>query len=125
MGNLTLATLTIAIASILANAWLVKANLSLHDQLTETKASVKSAERQRDAAQGTALDCGNAVDELHKLSGQRAEEAATARATAATYAKAAAKRADVILSAPAAVPGNDCQSAKVRIDAWLQGRAAP
>lgn len=125
MGQLTVAVSTVAIASLLANAWLVQAHLSLHNQLAAAKASVESAEQQRDAAQLAALACGNAVDDLYRLSTQRAQEAATVRAQIAAQASAAAQRADAILAAPAAVPGNDCQSAQVRVDDWLQGRGQP
>ncbi len=125
MGQLNLATVTVTVASILANAWLAPAYLSLRDQLATTKASVKSAEQQRDTAQLAALSCGNAVDDLHRLSTQRAQEAAAARDQSAAQASVAAKRADAILTAPAAVPGDDCQSAQVRVNAWLQTRTWP
>lgn len=124
MGQLTLAAVAVAVASLLANAWLVQAHLSLRDQLVAAKALVASAEQQRDTAQATTLECGNAVDALDTLSKDRAKEATTARNQAAAQARAAAQRADRILAAPAAVPGDDCASAQVRVQSWLQTRSS-
>lgn len=123
MGNLTTIALTAAILSSMANVGQAWAYLNLRDELTRIKQAANGMTQERDLAQLDAAACGNAVDELANLAAQRAKEVTAARATAATQARAAAQRADAILSAPAAVPGNDCQSAQVRVDAWLQTRA--
>ena len=54
----------------------------------------------------------------------KAREAQAAKALAEAHAKADkyALRADKLLRQPAAVPGNDCASAKARAAAWLQSR---
>lgn len=123
MGNLTIASVVVALLSLLGNAGQAWLYLGLRDELTLAKAATGAREKERDTAQQEASACSDAVDDLRTLADQRAREAATARATAATQAHAAAQRADAILAAPAAVPGNDCASAKVRVDRWLQGRA--
>ncbi|MBX9936068.1 MAG: hypothetical protein K2Y10_05700 [Burkholderiaceae bacterium] len=120
--NLLLIAVVVAVLAVVGNmgqAWLY---LGLRDELTSAKDAVKSIGQQRDTALADAMACGNAVDELHNLAEQRAKEATTARATAAAQAHAAAQRADAILAAPAAVPGDDCQSAQVRVERWLQTR---
>lgn len=125
MGNLTVITLAVAALSLLGNAWQSWAYLHLRDELTLAQQAVKAMERERDTARGEAADCSDAVDDLRDLADQRAKEASTARATAAAQAHAAAQRADRILAAPAAVPGNDCASAQVRVEHWLQTRPRP
>lgn len=111
--------------SLAGNVWLARSYLKVRDELVVTSALVTSAERQRDTAQTTALECGNAVDALYQLSEKRAKESALARAQAAAQSHAAAQRADAILSTPPAVPGDDSQSARARIDVWLQWRVKP
>ena len=53
-----------------------------------------------------------------------AREAAAAKALADAQAEAGkyAQRADALLRKPAAVPGDDCASAKARARDWLKGR---
>lgn len=123
MGNLTIITLFAAVLSIAGNAGQAWLYLGLRDELTLAKAATGAREEERDTARQEASACSDAVDDLRTLADQRAKEATTARATAAARANAAAQRADRILSAPAAVPSDDCASARVRVDAWLQGRA--
>jgi hypothetical protein len=124
VGHLTVIALAVAVLSIAGNvgqAWLY---LGLRDDLATAHTLAGQHQRELDQVQSTALACGNAVDNLHALAQQRERETTTARAAAAATARAAAQRADAILAAPAAVPGNDCASAQVRVGAWLESRKA-
>ncbi|AVS97312.1 hypothetical protein C8232_10755, partial [Paracidovorax avenae] len=76
-------------------------------------------------ARGAAQACSTAVEQLHTLAERRAREAETARRAAGARASAHDRKADAILAAPPAVPGDVCASAQVRVDAWLKGRAQP
>lgn len=121
--NFLLIAVAVAVLALAGNAGQAWLYLGLRDELTLAKAATGAREKELDAARQDASACSDAVDDLRTLADQRAKEATTARATAATQAHAAAQRADAILAAPAAVPGNDCQSAQVRVERWLQGRA--
>ena len=84
-----------------------------------------AAEELRGELSACALRAMNAEAALAKM-----EQEAQARADAAARALEAAQkdadkyrlRADKLLKQPAAVPGDDCASAKVRARAWLEGR---
>lgn len=84
-----------------------------------------AAEELRVELAACALRAMNAESALSKM-----EQAAQARAEAAAKALEAAQkdadkyrlRADKLMKQPAAVPGDDCASAKVRARAWLEGR---
>jgi hypothetical protein len=80
---------------------------------------------ERDNARGAASACSDATDDLRDQADRRAAEARTAQAKARAVAARHEQLAQAILATPAAVPGDDCGSTRVRIDAWLQGRAAP
>lgn len=124
VGHLTAMALAVAVLAVAGNmgqAWLY---LGLRDDLAAAHALADQRQHELDQVQSTALACGNAVDNLHALAQQRERETTTARAAAAATARAAAQRADTILAAPAAVPGNDCASAQVRVGAWLESRKA-
>lgn len=124
VGHLTVIALAVAVLAVAGNAGQAWLYLGLRDDLATAHALADQRQRELDQAQATALACGSAVDNLHVLAQQREREAATARAAAAATARAAAQRADAILSAPAAVPGDDCQSAQVRVQSWLQTRGS-
>lgn len=121
--SLLLIAVVVAVLAVVGNAGQAWLYLELRDDLVLAKAATDTREQERDTARQAASACSDAVDDLRTLADERAKEATTARATAATQAHAAAQRADAILAAPAAVPGNDCASAKVRVEHWLQGRA--
>lgn len=84
-----------------------------------------AADELRGELASCALRAMNAEAALAKM-----EQEAQARAEAAAKALEAAQkdadkyrlRADKLLKQPAAVPGDDCASAKVRARAWLEGR---
>lgn len=69
--------------------------------------------------------CSSAVDDLRALADKRQREAKAARVLAEQRARSHNRRADAILATPPAVPGDDCQSAQVRVADWLKGRTQP
>ncbi|RYF80352.1 MAG: hypothetical protein EOO29_14175 [Comamonadaceae bacterium] len=85
-----------------------------------TQGGVLTAER--DDARDAASLCSDAVDALRTLADQRAAEARRAQGLAQKAARQRQAVAQQILATPPAVPGDDCRSAQVRVDAWLQGR---
>lgn len=111
--------------SIALNAALGWAYLGQRDKTAKAESAVTAMEQQRDGAREAASTCSDAVEDLRNVADQRAAEAKSARAEAAARAKGHNKKADDILSTPAAVPGDDCRSAQVRVADWLKGRAKP
>lgn len=111
--------------SLALNAALGLAYLGQRDKTTEAQSAVTAMERQRDVARAVASACSDAVEDLRNVADQRAAEAKAARAEAAAKARGHNKKADSILATPAAVPGDDCRSAQVRVADWLKGRAKP
>lgn len=99
--------------------------LGQRDDTATALASVGQATDQRDGARAAASACSDALDDLRTLADQRGAEAAAARTAAAGRAVQHNQRADQILAAPPAVPGNACASAQARIDDWLKARAVP
>lgn len=111
--------------SLALNAALGLAYLGQRDKTTEAQSAVTAMERQRDVAREAASACSDAVEDLRTVADKRAAEAKAARAEAAAKARGHNKKADSILATPAAVPGDDCRSAQVRVSEWLKGRARP
>lgn len=111
--------------SLALNAALGWAYLGQRDKTTKAETAVTAMEQQRDGAREAASACSDAVEDLRTVADKRAAEAKAARALAAASARAHNKKADDILSTPAAVPGDDCRSAQVRVSDWLKGRAKP
>ena len=114
--------LALSIALNVALGW---AYLGQRDKTTKAESEVTAMEQQRDGARAVASACSDAVEDLRTVADQRAAEARTARAEAVAKASNNNKKADAILSTPAAVPGDDCRSAQVRVSDWLKGRAKP
>ena len=108
--------------SVLVNAALGWAWLAARSDADEQSARVQAIRVERDHATATAQACSASVQQLSELAEQRAREAAQARAAAHSRAQQHNQRADAILAAPAAVPGDDYASARMRVDAWLKGR---
>ena len=77
-------------------------------------------ERQAMAAQ--AAMCREAVTQLEAQAKERDAAAKKALADAQAQADKHARRADALLRKPAAVPGDDCASARVRAREWLEAR---
>lgn len=73
-------------------------------------------------ATGAAQECSKGVETLQDKAKQRHKEAAPLIEAAKQEAQAGNKRADEILSTPAAAPGDDCRSAQARVDAWWDKR---
>lgn len=111
--------------SLTMNGLLGWAYLGQRDKTTAAQTALRDMQGQRDGAREAASACSDAVDDLRTLADQRAKEADAARAQARKAAAGRNARADAILSAPPAVPGDDCASARVRVDQWIKGRAAP
>jgi hypothetical protein len=80
---------------------------------------------QRDDARAAASACSDATDDLRDLADKRSAEAKKAQVAARAAATGRQQAAQTIMSTPAAVPGNACASAQVRIDEWLRGREQP
>jgi len=80
---------------------------------------------ERDNARSAASACSDATEDLRDLADKRGVEAKKAQAAARSAAIGRQQTANTILSTPAAVPGNACASAQVRVDAWLRGRVQP
>ena len=78
---------------------------------------------ERDNARSAASACSDATEDLRDLADKRAAEAKKAQAAARTAATGRQQTAQTIMSTPAAVPGDACASAQVRVDGWLKGRA--
>ena len=66
--------------------------------------------------------CAESVAALESEAKAREAQAAKALADAQAQADKYALRADRLLRAPAAVPGDDCASARVRARKWLEAR---
>ncbi len=99
--------------------------LGARDDATKVQAELEAKGQELAGVRGAAQACSSKVDELRTLADKRAQEAASARRAAAGRAADHSRKADQILAAPPAVPGDACASAQVRVDAWLQGRARP
>ena len=81
------------------------------------KAQIYAAE-----AKSAAQLCSESVKDLRAQEDARAAESAKALAAAQAAADKYALRADRLLRAPAAVPGDDCTSARMRAADWLRSR---
>lgn len=86
------------------------------------KRAADDAEALRATAEARLRLCEQSVDALAKEAQERAAEAAKALEQAKVRARTLEQRADRMLRQPAAVPGDDCASAKARARAWLEGR---
>lgn len=66
--------------------------------------------------------CRQSIMQLHEQTQEREEKAAKALKEAQSMAADYQLRADKLLRQPAAVPGDDCASARVRAHNWLEQR---
>lgn len=124
-SKLLAAAVLALLASLLGNALLARAYLGQRDAATTARASVGEMTQQRDGARDLAAACSDAVDDLRELADRRKREGEAARTSAAAQARKHEQRADEILAAPPAVPGDACASAQHRVDSWLRGRTKP
>lgn len=104
--------------SLLANLLLGWAYLHQRD-----KATVATTVEQQ--AQGAANACSDGTAALATQAQQRQAAAVPKIAAAAKQADALERRADAVMAAGPAVPGDDCRSAQARVDTWWQGREKP
>lgn len=110
------------LCSLVANGLLGWGYLAGRDKLAALQERVQAVSQERDAALASAQVCSDSVARLQALAESRAREAAAARRQAAQAAADHARRADEVLDAPPAVPGDDYASARHRVDAWLNER---
>lgn len=111
------------LCSLVMNGLLGWGYLAGRDKQAALQERVQAVAQERDSALAGAQACSDGVQRLQALAESRAREAAAARKLAAQAAADHARRADAVLAAPPAVPGNDCASARVRVGDWLKGRA--
>lgn len=124
MMPLAASPVAVALAvSLCINAALGWLWLAARDDVAAGESRIEAVQQERDVALITAQACSDGVQRLQALAESRAKEAAAARRQAAQTAADHARRADEVLAAPPAVPGDDCASARVRIGRWLKGRA--
>ena len=97
--------------------------LAGRDKLAALQERVQAVAQERDSALAGAQACSDGVARLQAQAERREREAAAARRQAAQAAAEHARRADAVLAAPPAVPGDDCASARVRVGQWLKERA--
>lgn len=109
-------------ASLAANAALGWLWLAARDNVAEARARIEAVRVERDTAQAAGQACSAGVAQWQAQAEARAKEAAQARREAQARARQHAARADAVLAAPPAVPGNDCASARARVRGWLEGR---
>lgn len=112
-------------ASLGGNAVLGLAWMHQRDAAVRQKTAAEQLASERDAARQSAQACSASVAALQEAAEQRAQQAEAARSAAARQASAHNRRADRVLSAAPAVPGNDCASASQRVNAWLAERRFP
>lgn len=111
------------LCSLLCNGLLGWGFLAGRDELAALQERAQAVAVERDHALQSAQACSDGVARLQALAERREREAAAARRQAAQAAAEHARQADAVLSAPPAVPGDDCASARVRVGDWLKGRA--
>jgi len=114
-GNVALVVLIVLALSLLANWWLWKSLDGAQHALTaaETKLTAANAETQR---------CNDSIAGLEEAARKRGAAQEKARAAAAERRRQAEAEAHRIMGTPAAIPGDDCGSAKKRVDDWLRSR---
>lgn len=110
-----IALATVLAISLLANAGLTRAYLGARDDLAEATGA-------RDQARAAATSCSDGVRRLQAEAADRDREATRFRERAQDMARERQRRAQRILTAPPAFPGDDCRSASAAIDAWLGER---
>lgn len=115
-----LLTLSVAVNGLLAWAY-----LGQRDAATLAEEAAQDMSGQRDGAREAARLCSASVERARLAADDAARRAQAAQDAARAAARRLQQRADAVLAAPPAVPGDDCASARVRVDAWLRERQAP
>jgi uncharacterized protein HemX len=114
-GSIALAVLLVLAASLVANAWLWHSLGTEHDART-------AAETKFDTQREATKACNASVDRLEQEATKRDAENKDLRREAQTRRRAQESLAQKILSTPPAIPGDDCGSARKRVDDWLKAR---
>lgn len=121
--NKLAAGLGVALAlSVLANAGAGYIYLQQRDALTIAGNNLTHAAGDAATARAAAAACSESVEALAASAAVMASQLEAARTAAAQKAGTHMAKADVILSTPAAVPGNDCASAQARVASILANR---
>lgn len=115
----------VLLISLVTNAALGWVYLGERDDAVAARSEVSAKSQELAGVRGAAEACSTSVDGLRLLADKRLLEAANARRQAGLRASERNRRADEILAAPAAVPGDACASAQARVDGLVKGRAAP
>lgn len=121
--NKLAAGLGVALAlSVAANAGAAYIYLQQRDALTIAGNDLKHAAGDTSLARAAADACSASIDALATSAAVIASQLEAARIDAAQQSGKHMAKADVILSTPAAVPGNDCASAQKRVANILANR---
>lgn len=99
---------------------LIAGNVFLYHALGSANDARVKAESDSKVNFDAAKLCGDKVDGLQKAAIEAAKLAKPKIDAAKSKESTATKRAQTILSTPAAVPGDDCKSAVVRATTWLE-----
>lgn len=114
--NPILTSLAIALAlSAAGNVFLGSAYLKQRDSATEAKVETVYIT-------AAAKECSQATETLQAAGKKRAAENAPKAEAAKAEADKHERKADQILAASAAVPGDACKSADALVDAWWEAR---
>jgi len=117
--NPILTALAIALGiSFLGNAFLGNAYLNQRDAATTVKTETVYV-------QAAAKECSKGTEAMATAAAKNASAAAPKRRAAASEAARHDAKADEILAAPPAVPGDACKSADAAVDAWWAARSKP
>lgn len=111
------------LVSLAGNCLLGWAYLRQRDATTAERASLVSAEQQRDGARSAAQACSDGIESLERAAGQRQVQAGPERAAAAAKSQALNQRSDYTLSTAPSAPGNACASLQILGSTWLKGRS--
>jgi hypothetical protein len=114
-GSVALAFLIVLALSLAANAFMWHRIGVEHDGKVAAEASLDTANKATQA-------CNDSVTELERQAKSRDAENLALRKEAENRRRAQESLAQQILSTPATVPGNDCQSARDRVVNWLKAR---
>jgi hypothetical protein len=100
-------------------------NFFLYHGYTHERDRAVKLEAEKKNAADAAASCSASIDGLVKAAEKRGRDAERARADARARADKHRQAADQILTTPASVPGNDCESARDRALNWLHARVKP
>lgn len=117
--NPILISLAVALGlSVLGNLFLGNAYLNQRDTATTVKTETVYV-------QAAAKECSKGPEAMATAAAMNASAAAPKRQAAASEAARHDAKADEILTAPPAVPGDACKSAEAAIDTWWTARSKP